>query len=243
LSGQITSTLEILVTNLYISSGLLGIVLVMAIESCCLPLPGEIVMPVAGILLAQGKILDIPNPVLGLLLVGLAGASGCLLGSMVAYGIGYRGGRPLMLKYGRSMLISQHDADGADKFFQRWGTATIFFSRLLPVMRSFIALPAGIAKMPFDKFCVYTFLGSFPFCLLLAYLGTILGNNLGKFSSVFRALDVIIVIALAILIVLYVYRHASNDRKIYDQAQPSQQLQQQGWKQLSSQQRRWGQTP
>src|SRR5437868_12202447 len=151
---HLTDILTILITNLYISTGLLGIVLAMAIESCCIPLPSEIVMPLAGIMIASGKILHGTNSLVALFLVALAGAAGCLLGSIVAYAIGYTGGRPLMLKYGRYLLISQHDADKADQFFQRWGSATTFFSRLLPVVRTYISLPAGIAKMPFARFCL-----------------------------------------------------------------------------------------
>src|SRR5438874_836838 len=213
---SLTDTLTQLITNLYVSTGLLGIVLAMAIESCCIPLPSEIVMPVAGILLsapAPDKLLAGTNSTVSLLLVALAGAVGCLIGSIAAYGIGYSGGRPLMLKYGRYVLISQHDADKADEFFQRWGSATAFFSRLLPVVRTYISLPAGIAKMPFGKFCLYSFLGSFPWCLLLAYVGTVLGNNLGTLSPIFHSLDVVIVVVLVILIALYVWRHIRNDRK------------------------------
>lgn len=211
--GQITTILEHLITNLYVSTGLLGIVLAMAIESCCIPLPSEIVMPLAGIMLYQNKILPGTNPILGLILVALAGAAGCLVGSTAAYWIGYKGGRPLMLKYGRYVLISQHDADLADKFFQRWGSATAFFSRLLPVVRTYISIPAGISKMPFVKFCIYTFLGSFPFCLLLAWVGTVLGNNLDKLGNVFHGLDVVVVIGLVVLIALYIWHHVRSDRK------------------------------
>src|SRR5436853_2583753 len=135
LLASLTDTLTQLITNLYVSTGLLGIVLAMAIESCCIPLPSELVMPLAGIMIASGKILHGTNSFVALLLVAVAGAVGCLLGSIIAYGIGYAGGRPLMLKYGRYLLISQHDADKADQFFQKWGSDTAFFSRLLPVGR------------------------------------------------------------------------------------------------------------
>src|SRR5438132_12358564 len=141
----------------------------MAIESCCIPLPSELVMPLAGIMIASGKILHGTNSIVALILVALAGAVGCLLGSIVAYWIGYAGGRPLLLKYGRYVLISQHDSDKADRFFQRWGSPTVFFSRLLPVVRTYISLPSGIPEMPFPKFCFYTFLGLFRLCLLFAY--------------------------------------------------------------------------
>src|SRR6202035_3638772 len=127
-------------------------------------------------------------------------------------GIGYKGGRPLVLKYGRYVLISQHDADKADEFFLKWGSATAFFSRLLPVVRTYISLPAGIAKMPFVKFCIYTFLGSFPWCVLLAYAGYVLGNNLTTLGPIFHGLDVVILLAVVVLVVLYVWRHIRNDR-------------------------------
>jgi membrane protein DedA with SNARE-associated domain len=211
--SHLTDTLTALITNLYVATGLFGIVIAMAIESCCIPLPSEIVMPLAGIMIASGKILHGTNTIVALILVALAGAIGCLIGSIAAYGIGYRGGRPLMLKYGRYLLISQHDADKADAFFRRWGSATAFFSRLLPVIRTYISLPAGISKMPFGKFCIYTFLGSFPWCIVLAFLGIQLGNHLDTLAPIFHSLDVVILVVLVILVALYIWRHIRNDNK------------------------------
>lgn len=216
--SHLTDTLTTLITNLYVATGLFGIVLAMAIESCCIPLPSEIVMPIAGILIANGKLLHGTNSTVSLILVALAGAVGCLIGSIAAYGIGFSGGRPLMLKYGRYLLISQHDADKADAFFQRWGSATAFFSRLLPVVRTYISLPAGISKMPFVKFCIYTFLGSFPWCLVLAFLGIQLGSHLDKLSPIFHSLDVVILVVVVILVALYIWRHLNNDRKAREAA-------------------------
>ncbi len=219
---NLTSALTIWIYNLYAFTGLAGIVLAMAIESCCIPLPSEIVMPVAGIIIgtystANPQHLPGTSPSfplwLNLILVALAGATGCVIGSIAAYTIGYKGGRPLMLKYGRYILISQHDADKADQFFQRWGSPTAFFSRLLPVIRTYISLPAGIAEMPFAKFCVFTFLGSFPWCLLLAYLGTIVGANLEKLTPYFRSFEIVILLVLLVLLGLYIWRHIRNDRK------------------------------
>ncbi len=249
---HLTDILTTLITNLYVSTGLLGIVLAMAIESCCIPLPSELVMPLAGIMIVNGKLLHGTNSLVALLLVALAGAAGCLLGSIVAYIIGYTGGRPLLLKYGRYLLISQHDADKADQFFQRWGSETTFFSRLLPVVRTYISLPAGIAKMPFAKFCIYTVLGSFPWCLLLAYVGTIIGGNLATLSPIFHTFDVVILIVLVVLIALYIRRHIRNDRKAranLASAQasamqsPSQPQPQQEWGQQAQPQQEWGQQP
>jgi membrane protein DedA with SNARE-associated domain len=261
LLANLTSALTTLITNLYLATGLFGIVVAMAVESCCIPLPSEIVMPIAGILLSQGTIqkhLPGTNPSfplwLNLILVALAGSIGCVIGSIAAYGIGYAGGRPLMLRYGRYVLISQHDADKADRFFQKWGSATAFFSRLLPVVRTYISLPAGITKMPFGKFCLYTFLGSLPWSLLLAYLGVILGNNLDKLKPIFNSLDVVIVALVVILVVLYVWRHIRNDRQARAEhaaaeaaplqppfAQPWQQQPQQPQQPSQFQQPQWGQ--
>jgi membrane protein DedA with SNARE-associated domain len=250
LLAHLIDTITTFITNLYATTGLAGIVLAMAIESCCIPLPSEIVMPLAGAMVARGTILSGVNPLLSLVLVALAGATGCLIGSIAAYGIGYAGGRPLLLKYGRYVLISQHDADKADLFFQRWGSSTVFFSRLLPVVRTYISLPAGIAKMPLVRFCVFTFLGSFPWCLMLAYIGYLLsklGQNLSSssLSSIFHVLDVVIVVAFIALVALYIWRHIRNDRKARAEhaAAERQQVSQQqdGWMQ-PSQQKQWGQS-
>ena len=215
--ANLTNTLISLITNFYAMTGLFGIALAMAIESCCIPLPSEIVMPLAGIMIAQKTILSGVNPWVSLLLVAIAGAAGCVIGSMAAYGIGYKGGRPLMLKYGRYLLISQHDADKADAFFQRWGSPTAFFSRLLPVVRTYISLPAGISKMPFVKFCTYSFLGSVLWCFVLEYVGkTVIGDNIKgieKLSPIFHDFDIVIIVLLVALVVLYVWRHLRNDRK------------------------------
>src|SRR5712691_11882839 len=249
---QLTNTLTTLITHVSVTTGLAGIVLAMAIESACIPLPREIVMPLAGVMVANGTILGGVNPWIALLLVALAGAIGNLLGSVTAYGIGYRGGRPLMLKYGRYLLISQHDAEKADRFFQRWGSATAFFSRLLPVVRTYISFPAGIAKMPFAKFCIYTFLGSFPWCLFLAYIGTLIGGNLATLSPIFHTFDVVILIVLVVLIALYIRRHIRNDRKARANLasaeasamqSPSQPQPQQEWGQQAQPQQERGQQP
>jgi len=254
---HLTNWLTTNITNLYATTGLIGIILAMAIESCCIPLPSEIVMPLAGIMIYNHKILSGLNPVASILLVAVAGAIGCLLGSIVAYWIGYKGGRPLMLKYGRYVLISQHDADTADRFFQRWGSATVFFSRLLPVVRTYISLPAGIAKTPFVKFCIYTVLGSLPWCLILAFAGYELGkatNGLSSLGTIFHGLDVVVLIAIVVLVALYIWRHIRNDRKareehaakeaaqaqlIAQQPPRMQQFQSQPWQQPASQQSPW----
>ena len=220
--NQLVTSLTAFIQNLYVVTGLLGLVLAMAIESCCIPLPSEIVMPLAGAMVALSNqpgakhMLGI-NPSsplwLNLVLLAVAGSVGSLIGSIAAYGIGYAGGRPLMLKYGKYVLISQHDADKADHFFQRWGSLTAFFSRMLPVVRTYISLPAGITKMSFAKFCLYTVLGSLPWCLLLGFLGYQLGNNYDKISGPLHYVDGLVAVVLVVLVVLYVWRHIRNDRR------------------------------
>ncbi len=245
--ADITTSITNFVTSLYVHTGLIGILLAMAIESCCIPLPSEVVMPLAGIMLVTGKILGGIALLPGLIVVALVGSLGCVLGSTVAYGIGYAGGRPLVLKYGRYVLISQHDADKADAFFLKYGSATAFFSRLLPVVRTYISLPAGITKMPFVKFIVYTFLGSLPWCLLLAYVGTLIGGNLAKLAPIFHDLDIVIIVVVVVLVALYIWRHIRNDRlaRAEHAAQASaaiQPLMQNGWER-QPQQQGWGQQP
>ena len=216
--SHLIDALTTFIQNLYVITGLVGIVLAMAIESCCIPLPSEIIMPLAGAMLVASnqKHLWGVNPGsplwLNLLLLALAGSLGSLIGSIAAYVIGYVGGRPLMLRYGRYVLISQHDADRADRFFVRWGAPTAFFSRMMPVVRTYISLPAGITKMSFGKFCTYTFLGSLPWCLLLAFLGYVLGNNYDKISGPLHYVDALVVVLVVVLVVLYVWRHIRNDR-------------------------------
>jgi len=149
--------------------GYAGLVLLMGIESAFIPLPSEVIMPFAGTLVAAGK--------MNLWLAATFGALGCNVGSVLAYEIGARWGRAGVERYGRYILLSQHDLELADRWFQRRGEATVFVARLLPVVRTFIALPAGIARMPRVRFHVYTFVGSFPWCLGLGWAGVKLGEN------------------------------------------------------------------
>ena len=161
-----------------------GIVLLMAIESACIPLPSEIIMPFSGYLVFTGE--------MQLWLVALAGAVGCVLGSLLAYWLGAVGGRPLVEKYGRYVLISHHDLDLADRWFQRHGDITIFIGRLLPVVRTFIAFPAGVARMPLWRFNLYTFVGSFIWCWGLAWIGKQLGQNWNTLGVYFHRFDALI---------------------------------------------------
>ncbi|AYJ86741.1 DedA family protein [Sphingomonas paeninsulae] len=150
------------------ATGYLGVALLMAIESACIPLPSEIIMTFAGYLVATGQ--------LNLWLVATAGAIGCNIGSVIAYEAGKRGGRPIVERWGRYILIDKHDLDRADVFFAKHGSVAVLIGRLLPVIRTFIAFPAGVARMPLGKFHFYTFIGSWPWCFMLAWVGMKLGS-------------------------------------------------------------------
>ncbi|MEK9130241.1 MAG: DedA family protein [Patescibacteria group bacterium] len=179
--------------------GYWGIIAMMAIESACIPLPSEIIMPFAGFLVSQNKF--------SLLGVTLAGAFGCVVGSIIAYIVGYCGGRATIEKYGKYILISKHDIKIADDFFNKYGSVAIFLSRLMPVIRTFISLPAGIAKMNFAKFVIYTFLGSLPWCLALAYIGKKLGEHWDTLGVYFHKFDIAIVLIIFVMIFWYIQRH------------------------------------
>ena len=182
------------------AGGYLGIVLLMAIESACIPLPSEIIMPFAGYLVSTGRF--------DLYLAATAGAIGCNLGSIVAYEVGKRGGRPLAEKWGRYVLIGPGELDAADRFFARFGSAAVLIGRLMPVIRSFIAFPAGVARMPLVPFHIYTFIGSWPWCFGLAWVGMKLGdqwNNSPAMKAAFHSADALIAIVLIGLIGFYVW--------------------------------------
>lgn len=177
----------------------IGIALLMGVESACIPLPSEIIMPFSGYLVSTG--------VLVLWGVAVAGAVGCVVGSWLAYALGAWGGRPLVERYGRYVLISHHDLDLADRWFQRHGDITIFVGRLLPVVRTFIAFPAGVARMPLWRFTAYTFLGSLIWCWGLAWIGLKLGQHWDTLGVYFHRFDALIGVIILIGVVLYVWRH------------------------------------
>ena len=170
--------------------GYAGIVLLMAIESACIPLPSEIIMPFAGYLVYRGE--------LSLVGVAVAGAAGCVVGSLAAYAVGARGGRPAIERWGRWVLLSPHELALADRWFARWGRQTVFWARLLPVVRTFIALPAGIAKMDLWPFVWLTFAGSLPWCWALAYAGLRLAENWARVRESLHGFDM----AIAALVVV-----------------------------------------
>ena len=199
LSGFIVATISTL--------GYSGVVLLMAIESACIPLPSEIIMPFSGYLVSTGE--------LNLWGVAVAGAVGCVLGSLVAYWVGMYGGRPFIEKYGRYILLSRYDLDIADRWFAKYGEIIVFVSRLLPAIRTFIAFPAGVARMNLPRFVIYTFAGSLPWCLGLAYVGQKLGEQWDKNDTLktwFHRFDFLIGIAGALFIIWWVWRHIKHSR-------------------------------
>ena len=194
---EIIETIEILflgiITQVYGAIGWPGVVFLMAIESAAIPFPSELIMPLAGWLLIQAK----GGSVWWVLLAGFYGGMGNLLGSWVAYWISMKGGRPLLLKYGKYVLMSKDEVDKAEIWFNKYGEWAVFIGRLLPVVRTFISIPAGLARMNLWRFSLYTFAGSFIWSLGLAYGGFLLGENWEDLRAVMRPFDIPILLILA----------------------------------------------
>lgn len=188
---QILATVAAWIVACISALGYSGVAVLMAIESACIPLPSEVIMPFAGYLAFKGQFS----------LVGAAtvGALGCNLGSTIAYLIAARGGRTAVERWGRYVLLRPGELEQAERFFARYGSITVFVGRLLPIIRTFIAFPAGLARMPMLKFQLFTFLGSWPWCFALAYVGFLLGEQ-WKTNSTLRALlhrfDAVIVVVI-----------------------------------------------
>jgi membrane protein DedA with SNARE-associated domain len=186
-----------------------GVVALMAIESALIPFPSELIMPLAGWLLIR----DVSKPVSYVFAAGAYGALGNTIGSLVAYAVGMWAGRPLLDRYGRYILLSQHDLDMTDRWFKRQGSWTVFVGRLLPLVRTYISLPAGIARMNLFRFTVYTFAGSFIWSTGLAYGGYLLGEHWEQLRNAMRPFDPAIAAIIVLLIILYVYRHVRHARR------------------------------
>lgn len=196
---KIITVVAVWIMTVISTMGYGGVVLLMAIESACIPLPSEIIMPFAGYLVYKGEMV--------LWAVALAGAIGCVLGSIPAYYVGLYGGRPLADKYGKYVLISKRDLDMADRWFAQHGEIIIFIARLLPAVRTFIAFPAGVARMNLTKFTVYTFIGSFIWCWLLALAGMKFGEHWVDLKVYFHQFHYVIVVAGLMGLAWYVRRH------------------------------------
>ncbi len=214
--SRILSELAAFIVAVISGAGYLGIVLLMAIESACIPLPSEVIMPFAGALAVPAVALQYHRAPFSLWWVAAAGALGCNLGSLVAYLVGYYGGRPLAERYGRYLLVSKAELQHAEHFFSRWGSVTVLVARMLPVVRTFIALPAGVARMPQLRFHVYTFIGSFPWCLGLAWAGMKLGERWEsdpRLKVWFHRFDVAILVLLLAAVAWFVWSRVRSSSR------------------------------
>lgn len=185
-----------------------GVVALMAIESACIPFPSELIMPLAGWMLLKEQSI----PVIYVLAAGAYGAIGNTIGSAIAYFVGMWAGRPLLNKYGKYILISRHDLDIADRWFSQRGGWIVFVSRLLPVIRTYISLPAGIARMNIYRFLAYTLIGSFIWSAGLAYGGYMMGEHWDKLRYAMRPFDPLFIAIILALIVFYIYRHVKHSK-------------------------------
>ena len=184
------------------ATGYLGVLVLMAIESACTPLPSEVIMPFAGYLVSIGQFT--------LIGAATAGALGCNVGSTIAYYVADWGGRPAVERWGHYVLFGKEELERTEKFFARYGAVTVFVARLLPLVRAYIAFPAGLARMPMLKFQIYTFAGSWPWCYGLAYIGYKLGQRWHSdptFRRLFHEFDALVVLVLLAAFVWFVWTH------------------------------------
>jgi membrane protein DedA with SNARE-associated domain len=186
--------------------GYWGVFIAMTLESACIPLPSEIIMPFAGFVVWQG------NTNMTLLGITIVGAVANLFGSLIAYSVGLKGGRPLLEKYGKYVLITHSKLELADQWFEKYGYEAVLISRVLPGIRTFISLPAGIAHMDIKKFVIYTFIGSLPWCFALGYIGVLLGPQWDLIKTYFHILDIIVAIGILAFIsyILHKYKSSKN---------------------------------
>ena len=199
LLDRVVAPMAALILAVISTLGYGGIVLCMTIESACIPLPSEIIMPFSGYLVTTGRFT--------LWGVTLAGAIGNVLGSWIAYGIGAKGGRPMALQLARWRIIRIEEYDRADRWLKRHGLQVAFWARLVPIVRTFISFPAGAARVPFWRFSLYTFLGSAPWALGLAYVGVVFREHWERIREYARGLDLIVVLALGSLFAVWLYHH------------------------------------
>ncbi len=199
---SILAIISNLIVQIISTLGYAGVGFLMALQTIAIPIPSEVILPFAGYLVFVGRF--------NLWLVALAGALGSCVGATAAYYIGKKGGRPLVEKYGKYILLSHHDLAITESFFAKHGSKAAFFGMMLPVFRSFIAFPAGLARLPLKKFLLYVFLGSFVWSLLLAYLGMKLGENWDALREKFKSFDYAIIGLIVLAGAWWVYRHLKN---------------------------------
>jgi membrane protein DedA with SNARE-associated domain len=196
--------------NLFQTIGWPGVVIVMALESANIPIPSEVTMPLSGWLLVQAR----GGTLLGAaLLGGWWGGLGCTIGSLVSYALGVYGGRPLVEKYGKYIMVHPKDLERADAWFERWGDWAAFISRLLPIVRTFISFPAGVMRTRLSSFTVLTFVGSFIWCGALAAGGWAFGSRWEELRAIMRPFDIPIAIVILAGFGWYVWRHVKSARE------------------------------
>jgi membrane protein DedA with SNARE-associated domain len=200
LEQQIVTALS----QLFQSIGWGGVVGIMALESANIPIPSEVTMPLSGWLLVQARG---GTGLQALLLGGLWGGLGCTLGSVASYALGSFGGRALLDRYGKYLMLNAHDLELADRWFARWGEWTAFLSRLLPIVRTFISFPAGVSRARFLPFVAYTFVGSFLWCAGLAYGGFAFGARWEELRAIMRPFDIPIGIIILGGMMYYLIHH------------------------------------
>jgi membrane protein DedA with SNARE-associated domain len=192
--------------TLYGAVGYLGVMLAMTIESAMIPLPSELILPFAGFLVSDpSQVEPITGQPWSFWIVVIVGTIGNTLGSLIAYALGAYGGRPFLERYGRYLLIRPHEIELADHFFARWGTQTVFFSRLLPIVRTFISFPAGVARMDIRKFIVYSTAGAFLWSILLVWAGVQLGDNWVEIRAMLQPFDLAIAVGVVALFVAFLW--------------------------------------
>ncbi len=188
--------------SLYGAVGYIGVVLAMAIESAMIPLPSELILPFAGFMVSDpSQIEPLTGQPWNFWIVVIVATVGNTLGSLVAYAIGAYGGRPFLERYGKYLLIREHEIEAADRFFEKYGAATVFFGRLLPIVRTFISFPAGVTRMPLGKFIAYSTAGALPWSIALVYAGVLLGANWVEIREMLKPFDLAIAVAVVVLFV------------------------------------------
>ena len=192
--------------GLYGAVGYLGVLIAMAIESAMVPLPSELILPYAGFLVSdQSQLEPLTHGPWNFWIAVIAATIGNTLGSLVAYAIGAYGGRPFLERYGKYVLIRPHEIELADSFFAKHGAATVFIGRLLPIVRTFISFPAGVARMPLGRFITYSTAGAFLWSMLLVYAGTLLGANWVQIREALQPFDLAIAIVVVLAVVLFIW--------------------------------------
>jgi membrane protein DedA with SNARE-associated domain len=198
------------IDGLYSKFGYIGVVIAMTIESAAIPIPSELILPFAGWSVSRGLVEPLTGGQWTYWGAVVAGVIGNTLGSLVGYAVGAFGGRPLVARYGRYVLISAHDLEVAERWFARHGEATVFFSRMLPIVRTFISVPAGVARMPLWRFTSFSILGAIPWVMLLVWGGMILGDHWLEIKQSLRGLDYLVAAAILAGIGLFVWRHVKR---------------------------------